>query len=264
MVNIKRNRTVADRTAQYLTVWALTGIALYSLNRFWLIPQLPTNHFFRAYGDDILALPIFVPLSYLLARKLALIKPEKYLTGAYILIAWIVFSLLFEGLAPLMMAHRYADWGDVNAYALGGIGLWLVNYWMLDFAHLRVTAIRKIYYDGTCGICRAGVKWSSRRVAESAALDFQPFQQIEPGPAAELYKLAQHTVVVILADGTQLVRNRAVGRVFLALNPPWACLGWFLTAVIFTPISSPGYRLAARYRHKLSRWFSLTSCVNKP
>ena len=261
MVKLKRNRTVVDRATEYLIRAALVGIALYALNRLALAPHFSGIRFFRAYWDDILALPVFIPLSFWLARKFSVLQPDKYLSWIHILLGWLVFSIVFEWLVPLLITHRYSDWGDVNAYALGGILLWWFSRWAIDFAHLRTTPIEVIYYDGTCGICQASMNWSSKRFKSVDTLDFHPYQNLDPNKNKELYSLAAKTVVAQLSDGTILSRNRAAGLVFLSLKTPWWWIGWLLTLQVLKPLTNPGYRLLARNRHRLSRWFGLTSCA---
>jgi len=260
MAHLKYDRVVIDRTAQYLALAALIGGVLYGLNRLAFLTLFSETPFFRTSFDDCLALIVFVPLSYLAARKLHVIPDDEPLRFWHIGLFWVIFSLFFEVAVPQFLLNRTRDTYDVLAYASGGLVLWMFNLMALDYSHLRQTVINVVYYDGTCGICEALTKWSNQNLRRSFPLDFKPYQLIDQGSDKALFDRAQKSVVVRLIDGTELMHGRAVGTILLRLKFPWNWCGWFLIAPFLWPVTTVSYRLFARFRHKISAWTGNTAC----
>ncbi len=115
MASVRRRR---------LLILALCAALIYVLNRTLIIPQASEWSFFSKYLGDILALPVYIPLSMYLALKLKLIEANFELQFIHILGAVIIFSVVFEGFLPLIDTHSHADFWDILAYLLGGIILY--------------------------------------------------------------------------------------------------------------------------------------------
>jgi hypothetical protein len=74
-----------------------------------------------AYLDDLLCLPIVLTITLFLMQRYALGQPDYRLPDGYLLLAFLIFSLVFEGLLPLLSPVCVRDAWDVVAYAAGGI-----------------------------------------------------------------------------------------------------------------------------------------------
>jgi len=101
----------------------LAGVSasIYALNRLLLIPIFPEVGFFKRYLGDMLALPVYLPLSFYLAWRLHLIPEDFQFKITHIVGAGIIFSILFEGLIPAIDATAIRDPWDILAYFAGGL-----------------------------------------------------------------------------------------------------------------------------------------------
>ena len=91
----------------------LAGVSafIYALNRLLIIPMLPEIGFFNKYLGDMLALPVYLPLSFYLAWRLHLIPEDFQLQLTHIIGAGIIFSILFEGIIPILGGILYQPAG---------------------------------------------------------------------------------------------------------------------------------------------------------
>jgi len=121
MASIQYRSSDTDRRLKYLMILALSAALAYFVNRWVIIPQESSLLFFRCYVNDILALPVYIPLSLYLAVRLNIIPPEFRLGIIHILGAVILFSILFEGLLPVLDESITRDYWDIAAYFVGGI-----------------------------------------------------------------------------------------------------------------------------------------------
>jgi hypothetical protein len=82
---------------------------------------------FRYHFSDILALIVCVPL---FANVQVLFKTRKIycITLKEIIIYFIIFSIAYEFISPMIYTKATGDWLDVFSYALGGLVLWLIQY----------------------------------------------------------------------------------------------------------------------------------------
>ena len=95
---------------------------LYS-NKHWGHRALPAV--LTSYLADVLALPLLLTVALLLLRHGYFRQPTFVLPGAWVVGAWVVFSVWFEGLLPRWQpAVATADPLDVLAYAVGGWVFW--------------------------------------------------------------------------------------------------------------------------------------------
>jgi hypothetical protein len=104
-------------------------VAVYLAYRFWLrrtwVMEIP---FFPDHFNDVVCLPIFLPPLLWVQREVGLRRGDGWPRGWEILFHLAVWSVCFEGIAPRLTAvyRTTADWGDVAAYAVGGLGAGLV------------------------------------------------------------------------------------------------------------------------------------------
>ncbi|MCF7826352.1 MAG: hypothetical protein K9N29_06850 [Candidatus Marinimicrobia bacterium] len=109
-----------------LMVLALVSTMAYVINRLLVIPMWPDFDFPRKYLGDILALPVYLPLSFYLALRLRLIPEDFKLHFMHIMAAGVIFSILFEGLVPLIDQTSTPDPFDILAYFAGGLVVYTV------------------------------------------------------------------------------------------------------------------------------------------
>lgn len=103
------------------------GAALYALNRIILIPTFPDIPFLSRYVSDLLALPVYLPLSIYLARRLRIISNDFKISQLQVVGAVIIFSFLFEGLIPIFDTNSLRDEYDILAYLGGGTIVYTVS-----------------------------------------------------------------------------------------------------------------------------------------
>ncbi len=101
----------------------LTCGALYVLNR-WLIKPLVAPGFFTWWFNDLLLMPCAIPVLLWLERRSGLRRHDNPPSGGEILAVLVLWSVLFEVLAPHLFPHATADWRDVIAYAAGASFAW--------------------------------------------------------------------------------------------------------------------------------------------
>lgn len=108
--------------------------------------------------------------------------------------------------------------------------------------------VTRVFFDGTCGLCRGAVRFAARR-DRSAALRFAPlggetFQRRVP---AVLQATLPDSLVVLTPAGEVLVGSTAVAHLLLRLGGGWgrvgAALGW-----VPLPLREAAYRLVALLR----------------
>jgi len=105
----------------------LTGMSTYAIH--YLLRWISATYnstLFRGYIADVLALIVCVPLFaniqvFFKVRRLPQIRFVE------IVLYFCVYSILYEGVAPMISDHATADWFDILAYALGGMILWIIQ-----------------------------------------------------------------------------------------------------------------------------------------
>ena len=107
----------------------LAGVSatVYALNRVLIIQVIPEVGFLRKYLSDLLALPVYLPVSLYLAWRLHLIPEDYKLRFSHIMGAVIIFSLLFEGIVPVIDITTTRDPFDILAYFAGGLLVYIVS-----------------------------------------------------------------------------------------------------------------------------------------
>ena len=98
------------------------SIALFAVNRWLLKPSGFASVFSHGYVNDLLCLPIFLPMSLLLQRWVRIRSHDRRPLAWEIVQHWIVFSVMFELIVPRLHGFRStADPLDVVAYFVGGV-----------------------------------------------------------------------------------------------------------------------------------------------
>ncbi|MCF7808704.1 MAG: hypothetical protein K9M49_05605 [Candidatus Marinimicrobia bacterium] len=111
-------------------IW-LAGVSaiLYLINRFVLVEMVADPTFFKSYVGDFFALPVYLPLSIWLAHKFAIIDETFTLSIWHLLLAVLIFSIIFELIVPVIDSSSTRDFGDIIAYLDGGILVFIVSAW---------------------------------------------------------------------------------------------------------------------------------------
>ncbi len=103
----------------------LTACSLYAANR-WLIKPLVPDGFFGWWFSDVLLIPCAVPVLLWLERRTGIRRTDVPPTVAEIAFVLVLWSILFEVIAPRFIARATGDWMDVAAYTAGAVvaALW--------------------------------------------------------------------------------------------------------------------------------------------
>ena len=119
-----------------------------------------------------------------------------------------------------------------------------------------------VVYDGSCGICEALKSYAEKHVVGEEVFHFVAHQEedlAKRAPGVEL-EHAQQTLIVRLVDGTLIEGAAGVAWVMQKMTDPWNQIGQLLAVEPVTRIAQPVYRLVAKNRSRLSRFFGLTAC----
>ncbi len=106
---------------------AFISALIYVFNRILFIPMLPDISFFSNYLGDLLALPVYLPLSLYLALKIQLIPANFQISPIQIVGTGIIFGILFEGVVPAINSSATRDPLDILAYFVGGLMVYSVG-----------------------------------------------------------------------------------------------------------------------------------------
>ena len=97
---------------------------LYLLNRLVLKPWLPSP-FLRGQFNDLLLVPAALPWVLWLHRRFGWREGDGFPAGREIVFYLVVWSVVCEGLGPVLLRRGTADLKDVLAYAVGAGAAWL-------------------------------------------------------------------------------------------------------------------------------------------
>lgn len=98
----------------------VTACLLYVANRL-IVRHHDVGGFFTNYFNDLLLIPLFLPPALWIDRFLRFRPDDRPPTLAEIGLHWVIWSILFELVAPrLWFLRTYSDGWDVVAYAVGG------------------------------------------------------------------------------------------------------------------------------------------------
>jgi hypothetical protein len=103
----------------------LLACGLYATNR-WVVKPLAPDGFFAWWFNDLLLVPCAVPVLLWLQRRSGLRQTDAPPSAGEIVFILVLWSVLFEVVAPHFFLRATGDWWDVAAYGIGGLiaGLW--------------------------------------------------------------------------------------------------------------------------------------------
>jgi hypothetical protein len=129
---------------QYLITLVIVALGLYAGAQITITQGL-VPQWIKAYGADLLALPVFLPLNLLLGRYLELVSSARSIRLSDVLVSSALFGVVFEGLLPLVDSRAVADPMDLLAYLTGGMLILILTRIESVFAGLVGWRLR----DGT-------------------------------------------------------------------------------------------------------------------
>jgi hypothetical protein len=103
----------------------LASLGLYLINRLAIKPNLRAySPFFHGHLDDILLVPVALPIFLLVYRGLGL-RPDNAPPRWWEIVPHlVVWSLFFKWFGPGVLHHSVADPVDVLCYTFGGAVAW--------------------------------------------------------------------------------------------------------------------------------------------
>jgi len=118
-----------------------------------------------------------------------------------------------------------------------------------------------VVFDGDCGVCQALAQALADR-DRHRRLTFAAYQRadlatLSPGLTREM---ASRSVYAVAPDGTRWHGARAVFEMAKRLPGLWGWIGRIGALPPLSLLAEPVYRLVARHRMRISRWFGLTQC----
>ena len=102
----------------------LAACGIYAVNRWAIKPLAPTG-FFACWFADFLLIPCAAPVALWIERKVGIRRSDCPPTATELVFLLVLWSVLFEVIAPRFLARATADWRDVAAYAAGAALAWL-------------------------------------------------------------------------------------------------------------------------------------------
>ena len=109
----------------------------------------------------------------------------------------------------------------------------------------------KLLYDGACPFCRREVHWLKRRDRRGAILlEDISAADFDPGRYGLTREVVDGKIHALLPDGTTITGMDVFRRLYASVG-----LGWLLAPTgwpLLRPVFDAGYRLFARYRHRLA------------
>lgn len=102
----------------------MAACLLYAVNRWFVLPHRG-GAFLHGQFNDLLLIPAALPVVLWLQRLLRLREHDRPPLWSEIVIHLVVWSILFEGIGPLLLPVT-GDLLDLVAYAAGGVvsGFW--------------------------------------------------------------------------------------------------------------------------------------------
>lgn len=121
-----------------------------------------------------------------------------------------------------------------------------------------------LIYDGDCGFCSTAVRWLTPRIHPATPIDAVPYQWTDLTPyGLTLDAVAAQVHLVTYtpsapSDGrtpsdvqTLTGAHAIAGCLTRCSNPIYRALGTIITIPWLRPLADTGYRLLAKYRHRL-------------
>lgn len=122
-------------------------------------------------------------------------------------------------------------------------------------------ALLTVVFDGDCGVCQALAQALADRDRHHR-LRFTAYQRadldtLSPGLTRDL---AARSVYAVAPDGSRWHGARAIAEMARQLPGVWGVIGRIGALPLVSALAEPFYRLVARNRMRISRWFGLTQC----
>jgi predicted DCC family thiol-disulfide oxidoreductase YuxK len=110
-----------------------------------------------------------------------------------------------------------------------------------------------LIYDGDCGFCTASAAWITARWAGPKEGHAVPSQQVSQAERQRLgLSAADLDRAAWWVEGTRTWGGHlAVGRALMAAGGGWRLLGRAMFVPPARQVAAVGYRVVARYRHRL-------------
>lgn len=106
-----------------------------------------------------------------------------------------------------------------------------------------------VIYDGDCAFCSSAARFAQRRVAPN--LNYSPYQLTELTKYGITTEQAKSSLKFVKANGEVLSANFAVSQIMRNGNKFWRMLSVITTLPIIRSLAALGYKVTAKYRHKL-------------
>jgi len=122
----------------------ISAIIIYAVNRFLLKPHGIGGTFGSWYLNDVLCLPLFLPMILYVQRRIGLRTHDGPPRMWEVLQHWAIFSVVFEIILPRFPQYfrTVADPMDVMAYLIGGMFAWM---WWRRGAYMSQTSMTAIW-----------------------------------------------------------------------------------------------------------------------
>ena len=101
----------------------IASLIIYAINRFVLKPRHIGGWFTHGYLNDLLCLPLFVPIILYIQRILGIRSHDGYPRPWEIFQQWVIFSVMFQWVIP-KFPKTFTSAGDpldMIAYLAGGV-----------------------------------------------------------------------------------------------------------------------------------------------
>jgi predicted DCC family thiol-disulfide oxidoreductase YuxK len=110
-----------------------------------------------------------------------------------------------------------------------------------------------LVFDGDCGFCTTSATWIAARWTGREQPRAVPWQRLGPARLKQLGLSAEDVARAAwwVEDGRRWGAQRAVARALQAAGGGWGVVGTVLLAPPVSGIAAVGYRIVARYRHRL-------------
>jgi hypothetical protein len=117
----------SERFRYVLDPLCIESVLIYLVGRWYLRPQHIGGAFTQGYLNDVLCLPLFLPV-ILMGQRLIKLRNHDHPPKLWEMLQhWVIFSIVFEVIIPRYPAiwRSTADPLDVIAYLAGGLVGWI-------------------------------------------------------------------------------------------------------------------------------------------
>ncbi|HEX2861882.1 MAG TPA: class I SAM-dependent methyltransferase [Lacunisphaera sp.] len=103
----------------------VAACAAYAVGR-WVVQPRAAPGFWHDQFTDCLLIPAALPLLLWVYRRLGLRADDRWPSSREVALAFAIWAVATEGIAPLLFSHATGDWRDILAYATGAVvaGVW--------------------------------------------------------------------------------------------------------------------------------------------